>query len=321
MKRRTLILSAVGMLAVPLGAVAQAKMHRIGYVGSTDPKRTSQLEGLRRGLREHGLVEGQNLVIEYVWREGIVPQDAAEQLVRSDVELIFVWGTPALAAAKQATTRIPIVFVGVGDPIGAGLVSNFARPGGNITGMTNNARDISAKRLQLLVEIVPGNNRVAVLGNPANFFTASQMKELEPAARSMGIKLSVVEARVPDDLDGAFARAASGKPAGMVVLAEPMFVAHRQRMIALEHKHRLPCIYAGSDNPRAGGLMSYGVNADEMFRRGARYVALILRGAKPGDLPIEQPTQYELFINLKTAKVLGITVPPTLLLRADRVIE
>lgn len=307
--------------ALPVFAQQAGKTFRIGYLASTDPAKTPQLDGLRQGLREHGLVEGKNIAIEYLWREGALGADAAAPLARQNVDVIFVFGTPALAAAKQATSRIPIVFVGVGDPIGAGFVTNFARPGGNITGMTNNARDLAQKRLQLLAQVVPAGSRIAVLRNPANALAALELREIEPASRALGLEFLVVDVRAPEEYEAAFARASAARVAGVVVLAEPTFVSHRVRLAELERKFRLPCIYATSPNPEAGGLMSYGVNSREMFRRGARYVALILKGSNPGDLPVEQATQFELVINLATANALGITVPPALLIRADRVIE
>jgi putative tryptophan/tyrosine transport system substrate-binding protein len=238
------------------------------------------------------------------------------------VDVIVAASTPATLAAKNATKRIPIVMTLVSDPVGAGFVVNLARPGGNITGLASIANELVGKQLELLKDAVPQISRVAVLWNSANpAFQTPQLREMEVGAKAMGVWLQVLEARSPDDLDLAFAAITAKQAGALLVLADAMFFQHRTRIADFAAKRRLPAIFQGKENVEAGGLMSYGVSIPDMFRRTAVFVDKILKGAKPGDLPVEQPTKFELVINLKTAKALGLTIPPSLLLRADQVIE
>ncbi len=299
-------------------------MARIGWLstGST----TSHgllLEGFREGLRELGYTEGKNIAIEYRWAEGRVdrlPQLATE-LVQLKVDVLVTAGSPGILAAKQATTTIPIVMALGGDPVGSGYVASLARPGGNITGLSNLAEDLVAKLLELLMKAVPGVSRVAVLSNPANPAHASFRRVIQGAAGTMGVKLLPVNASGPREFDGAFATMIREHAGGLVELPDPMFLTERNRLTGLANQNRLPAIYGFREHAAAGGLMAYGVNLRDSYRRAATYVDKILKGAKPADLPVEQPTKFELVINLKTAKALGLTIPPSVLVRADQVIE
>lgn len=325
--RRAFLLAALatGSVAIAFGArgQTQSKMFRIGYLATTAPAGTVNTEAFREGLRERGYVEGRNIAIEYRWVEGTLDRlpGLAAELVRLKVDLIFAWGSPAVAAAKQATSTIPIVFAGVGDPVGSGFIASLARPGGNITGMSNLARGLSGKLMELLAQIVPGIKRVAVLRNPGNPLSVLQLKEVETAARALGLQIQRVDFHAPEDLESAFVSMRKERAAGVVLLADPTIVGHRRRVAELAAKYRLPAIFTGSAYAEAGGLMAYGANAPAMFRRAADYVDRILKGAKPGDLPVEQPTKFELVINGKTAKALGLTIPQALLIMADKVIE
>jgi putative ABC transport system substrate-binding protein len=232
-----------------------------------------------------------------------------------------VWGTPASIAIAQATSTLPIVILSVTDPVGSGLVASLARPGRNITGVSNLSRDLSGKLLELLVQVVPGISRIAALRNPLNPGSALHLNETETAARELGLELQLVEARAPEDLEGAFAAIRRGRARGVVVLTDAMFIGQRHRIAELATKSRLPTVFARRENAEGGGLMSYGPSLSGQFLRAATYVDKILKGARPADLPIEQPTKFELVINLKTAKTLGLTIPPSLLARADEVIQ
>jgi ABC-type uncharacterized transport system substrate-binding protein len=314
---------ALVLLAAPLGAAAQptSRVFRIGYLA---PVEEPLAVGFHRGLRELGYVEGQNIVIVYRSAEGRfdrLPGLAAE-LVREHVDVIVAEVTQASLAAKNATRTIPIVMMGVGDPVGAGLVQSLSRPGGNVTGTSGLSVGVARKSLQLLTEAVPGASRVAVLWNPANaVFQAQMLRETEAAARTLRVDLRLHEVRSPGDLDAAF-RAVGGQGArAILILPDPMFTTHRARIIELVAKTRLPAMYPVREAVEAGGLMSYAVNYVEVGVRGAYYMDKILKGAKPADLPVEQPTKLELVINLKTAKALGLTIPPSVLARADEIIQ
>ncbi|HEV2055927.1 MAG TPA: ABC transporter substrate-binding protein [Methylomirabilota bacterium] len=327
MDRRT-FLSVLGFLAAPLAAEAQqpAKISRIGFLSPSspsDPPMQHSLEVFRHGLGELGYVEGQNIAIESRWAEGKydrLPGLAAE-LVRLKVDVIVTAAVPAIRAAKEATSTIPIVMAVVVDPVATGLVASLARPGGNITGLSNMAPELVGKQLQMLKEVVPKASRVAVLWNPANPGNAPQLREAEAAARTLGVRLQPVEARDPNDFDGAFAAMIRQQAGALIVLLDVMFTDHRTRIADLAAKSRLPAVYGLSEHAEAGGLMAYSASRAALFRRAATYVDKILKGAKPADLPVERPTKFELVINLKTAKALGLTIPPSLLVRADRVIE
>ena len=323
--RRAFLAGAAALLAAPLAAEAQpaGKTYRIGYLASTPPPR-----GLRhivvQGLRELGWVEGKNIEIESRYSEGKYERfpDLAAELVQLGVDVLVASTAPATRAAKEATTTIPIVSVAVQDPVGLGLVRSLARPGGNITGPTlTGGLAIAGKQLELLKETVPKVSRVAVLWNPGNPMLAPQLRELEVAARALRVQLQPVEARGPDEFDGAFSAVIRGRGGALLVMTDPAFSIHRAQLAKLAARNRLPAIYGLRDHVEAGGLMAYGASIPDLYRSVATYVDKILKGAKPGDLPMEQPTKFELLINMKTAKALGLTIPPSLLLRADQVIE
>ncbi len=329
--RRAFIETIVGgLLAAPLAAEAQQarKVPRIGFLGTRTPSDTSSaFDAFRQGLRELGWVEGQNIVIEYRWAEGRyerLPTLAAE-LVRLKVDIIVAVTTPGIQAAKNATETIPIVMIsGSADPVGLGLIASLARPGGNVTGLSYSVgREIFGKGLELLKETVPKVRRVAILSNPSNPASPVQpliIREVYVAARSLGVQL-LLEARGPNGFDGAFAAMAKERVGALLVVADSIFILHRTRLADLAAKSRLPAMYGFREHVEAGGLMSYGANLADLYRRAATYVDKILKGAKPADLPVEQPTKFELVINLKTAKALGLTIPQSLLGRADEVIE
>ena len=319
-------LLAVFLLAGPLAAGAQqpAKVARIGFLGSGAPAETdSRLEVFRQGLRDLGYMEGRNIAIEYRWAEGkmeLLPGLAAE-FVGLKVDVIVASSTPAAIAARNATRTIPIVFATAGDPAGSGLVASIARPGGNVTGLSLLAPDIVAKQLALLKEAVPKASRVAVLSNPANPYTALMVKEMEAAARSLGVRVQGLEVRGADAFDRAFSAVTKERPGAFLVLFDPLFFGHRAQIAEFANKNRLPTMYPHREFAEIGGLMAYGADLRDNFRRVATYVDKILKGAKPGDLPVEQPTKFELVINLKTAKALGLIIPQSLLQRADEVIQ
>ena len=316
-----------GLLAAPLAAEAQQaeKVYRIGYLSAgSDTSNPRVREAFRQGLRELGWVEGQNIIIEYRWAEGRFDRlpDLAAELVRLKVDVLVAAPTPAALAAKNATGTIPIVGMSLTDPIGLGLVASLARPGGNVTGVSYSVgAEIFGKDLELLKEVVPRVRRVAVLSNPASPARPLTISNVKDAARSLGLQLQLLEARGPRDFDGAFAAMAKERVGALLVVTDPAFIPHRARLVDLAAKNRLPSIFTQREDAEAGGLMSYGPRLSDIQRRGATYVDKILKGAKPADLPVEEPTKFELVINLKTAKALGLTIPPSLLQRADQVIE
>jgi len=317
---------ALVVLAAPLAAEAQApaKFPRIGYLNVLSPTDNAHtLEAFRQGLRELGYVEGQNIAIEYRFAEGRperLPALAAE-LVRLKVDVIVTGAPPAPQAAKQATSTIPIVVAATGDPVAEGLVASIARPGGNITGLASIGPEVVGKQLELLKEVAPKASRVFVLQNPSNQGHPAVLRQAEGAARALGVQLHILQARTPPEIEAAFAAMRSQRARGVLVLRDPLFVAQRTQVAALAAKSRLPAVYGIREHAEAGGLMAYGANVPLMYRRAATYVDKILKGAKPADLPVEQPTRFELVINLKTAKALGLTIPPSVLVRADQVIQ
>jgi putative ABC transport system substrate-binding protein len=319
---------AGGLLAAPLAAEAQqaAKIARIGYLTLNLAAAPHVREAFLQGLRDLGYVEGRNVVIEYRDAEGKVerlPALAAE-LVALKVDVILAGGTPQALAAKQATRTIPIVFASSPDPVGSGLVTSLARPGGNVTGLSFLAPELVGKRLEQLKQALPGVSRVAVLWQPGGQGERTEkdmLKEAEVAARALGVRPQFVEARGPADIDRAFSDMTRARAGALTVLSTPMFVSERRRLVDLAAKNRLPTVFSFREYVDAGGLMSYGPNLADLFRRAATYVDKILKGAKPADLPVEQPTKFDLVINLKTAKALGLTIPPSLLGRADEVIQ
>jgi len=314
------------LLAAPLAAEAQApaKVPRIGFLSARPPTDNPYfIESFRQGLHELGYVEGQNIAIEYRFAEGRaerLPALAAE-LVRLKVDVIVTGGPPAPEAAKQATGTIPIVFAVAADPVAVGLVASLARPGGNITGLASISGEIVGKELELLKEVAPKVSRVAVLQNPSNPAHPFVLRQAEDAARALGVQLHIAQARTPPGIDAAFAAMRSQRAGSVLVLRDPLFLTHRTQIAALAAKNRLPAVYGFKEEAEAGGLMAYGANVPDMYRRAATYVDKILKGAKPADLPVEQPTRFDLVINLKTAKVLGLTIPPSVLARADHVVE
>lgn len=319
--------AAVLVLAAPLVALAQnpAKVVRIGWLGlgSPGPEVLRIVHGFKQGLSEAGYVDGQNVAFEYRWAHGRserLPELAAE-LVLLKVDVIAVANTPGVLAAKQATSTVPIIFIGP-DPEALGLGSRLARPGGNITGMTLMAGpEIGGKYLELLRIVAPRISRVALLMRPENSSHTLLLKEIEAAARSSNVLLQVVRARTPAELDTAFSAMARAKADALIVLADPIFLLHRQRLADLAAKNRLPAMYGLTEHAEAGGLMAYSADFADVARRSAAHVDRVLKGARPGDLPIEQPTRFELIVNVKTAKTLGLTIPASVLVQAGRVIE
>jgi putative ABC transport system substrate-binding protein len=317
LKRREFIALLGGGAAWPLGVRAQQseKVPRVGFLGNSTETLEANLVGpFRERLRELGYREGRNIVVEYRWAEGEYERFPAliAELLLAKVDVIVTAGTPAAIAVKKATTTVPLVMVAVGDPVGIGLVPSLARPGGNLTGLSSIAPDLEGKRLELLREIVPKLAHVGVFFNPANLFHTVSMRHARTAA---------VAARASQDLDGAFATILKEKPNALLVLADRVYLHERKRLMDFALQHRLPNANAHKEMVEAGGLMSYGPSYEDMHRRAADYVDKILKGAKPGDLPIQQPTKFDLKVSVKAAKVIGIDVPPTLLARADEVIE
>ena len=327
MNRRSCVFAiGLGLLAAPLAVESQQprKTYRVGYLGpgstSTLP---AALQAFRHELRERGYIEGQNLTIEYRWAGGRDDrlQGLAEELVRLKVDVIVVEGhTPAIQAAKRATTAIPIVMGVSGDPVGTGLVTSLAHPGGNVTGLTILSPQLAGKRLELLKEALPGLSRVAVLWNPANPPKVLEWRETQGAARTLGLRLQSLEVRSPSDFEGAFEAATRDRSDALIAFSDGLINGHKARIVTFATKTRLPSMYPNRDFVDAGGLLSYGPSFTDLFRRAALYVDKVLKGAKPGNLPVEQPTTFELVINMRTAKALGLTIPPSLLLRADHVI-
>src|SRR5438874_3975441 len=329
MDRRSTVLALLALGAAPFTAEAQqaTKVARIGYLANNPATSPYLRETFLQGLRDLGYVEGRNLVIEYREAEGKadrLPALAAE-LVALKVDVILAAGSTLTArVAKEATTTIPIVFAAVGDPVGSGLVTSLARPGGNVTGLSSFGAELVGKRLELLKQAVPGVDRVAVLWFPGALGERTDkdmLREAEAAARALGVRLQFVEARDPADFDRAFSDMTRARAGALTLLPANMFLREHRRLVDLAAKNRLPAVYPWREGVDAGGLMSYGANLADLQRRAATYVDKILKGAKPGDLPVEQPTKFELIINLKTAKDLGLTIPQSVLAHADEVIQ
>ena len=315
------------MLAASWMSAAQqlAKKPRIGFllIPSPSPSQNSNHQAFRQGLREHCLLECQNITVEYRRAEVKVERlpDLAAELVRLQVDLIVVSGTQAIQAAKHATNTIPIVMAQDPDPVGNGFVASLARPGGNITGLSRLAPELSGKQLELLKEIVPRLSRVAVLWSSTEPGNAQSLRELELAAGAFGVKLHYLDILDPKDIGTAFQEASKGRADAVLALPSAVFGRHRTEVAGLAGKNRLPVIHFSPEFVEVGGLMSYGVDIRDLYRRAAIYVDKILKGAKPADLPVEQPTKFELVINRKTARALSLTIPQSILLRADQVIE
>jgi putative tryptophan/tyrosine transport system substrate-binding protein len=320
-RRRHFIALLGGVAAVwPVAARAQqqAKIPRIGIIDDAP-----MWNAFREGLRDLGYLEGQNIAFEYRHAGGVPERlaEAATDLAHRPVDVIATYGTPTSIAAKAATTTIPIVMIGVGDPVGTGLVQSIAHPGGNITGNTLLVPEVQPKRLQLFKEAVPALSRVALLWNPDNASNRLVAEEIRAAAPTLGMTFTVVPVRRADELDGALAAMMRERPDGLMVTGDPLHQVHLGRIINFLVNNRLPSLFLLRENVVAGGLMSYGASLPDLFRRGAGYVHKILQGARPADLPVEQPTKFDLIVNLKTAKALGLTIPESFLLLADEVIE
>ena len=328
MTRRAFLGALAGGLLVALRiahAQPAGKVVRIGYLGTGSGSRGAPtVQAFREGLRELGWVEGRDVVIEYRWADGRferLPELAAE-LVRLKVDVLVASPTPAAQAAKKATGTIPIVGVSLTDPVGLGLIASIARPGGNVTGVSYSLDpQMFGKHLALLREVVPKVRRVAILSNPAGPAQPATVRNIKDAALSLGLQLALVEARGPEDFDAAFATIARERVGAVFVVMDPAFIAQRERLPDLAAKSRLPSMFTQRTDAEAGGLMSYGPSIPGLYRRAATYVDKILKGARPGDLPVEQATTFELVINLKTARALGLTIPPSLLGRADHVVQ
>jgi len=321
-------LKLLGIMLFALCAAVEAqqpqKIHRIGVLGATSPATiAARLDAFRQGLRELGYIDGKNIVVEYRYADGKlnrVPALAAE-MVRLNVEVILTGGSAATRPAKEATTTIPIVMAQDTDPVGNGFVTSLARPGGNITGLSIVAPEIGGKQLELLKESVPKLLRVVVPSNPDEASYAQLRKETELAAKALKIETQFLDARGPQDIDTAFREATKRRADAILVPTMPIVAAQRAQIADLAVKNRLPAMYGQPEYVELGGLMFYGASINDLFRRAATYVDKILKGAKPADLPVEQPTKFELVINLKAAKQIGLTIPPNVLARADRVIR
>src|SRR5215813_11204158 len=329
MNTRVFVLFSLLITVLLITGLAQAqqttKIPRIGFLsGASSSALAARVQAFRQGLRELGYVEGKSIVVDYRYAEGNADRERAlaSELVRLKVDVIVTTGPTVTRNAKEATTTIPIVFAQDGDPVASGFVASLARPGGNLTGLSNLSPELSGKRLELLKEIVPQLSRVAVLGNSTNPANAQVLKETELAAGAFGVKLQYLDVLNPKDIETAF-RAASKGRAGAVLMTVSggVVLSQRTQVVELAAKSRLPAMYIIREYVETGGLMSYGVSSIDLDRRAATYVDKILKGAKPADLPVEQPTKFELVINLKAAKQIGLTIPPNVLVRADRVIK
>ena len=325
-QRRHFLIAAVALLAAPLAAKAQqpAKIARIGFLGAGSAYRlATYIEAFRQGLHEAGYIEGKNILIEYRWAEDRYERlpDLAAQLVQMKVDVIVTEGTNSTQAAKNATKTIPIVIALASDPVGSGLVHSLGRPGANVTGVTTLSFELVGKQMQMLKELVPGLARMALLWDPLNTPLLRALKGIEADARSLGLELQLTEARAASELDKAFSELARKRPGALTVLSSLMFDGQQKRIADFAAQNRLPAVYTKTPFAEAGGLISYGADFPALFKHASVYVDKILKGANPSDLPVEQPAKFELVINLKAARALGLTIPQSVLLRADRVIQ
>jgi putative ABC transport system substrate-binding protein len=327
MQRREFITLLGGAAAWPLLAHAQQpakKIPRIGFLGNSTAALEANLVGpFREGLRDLGYEEGRSIVIEYRWAEGNYERFPAliAELIKLNVDVIVTAGTPAALAVKKTTASIPLVMVAASEPVATGLVASFARPGGNVTGVTSMAPAIDGKRLALLREVVPDISHIAVLWNAGSPIQAIQEREMRAAAEVLGMKMLSLGVRTPEEIEDSFVAIVKERAAALFVLADRLFLHHRERIMNFAVQHRLPGVHAYRELVEAGGLMSYGPSYADLHRRAATYVDKILKGAKPADLPVEEPTKFELVINLKSAKAIGLAIPESFLARADEVIE
>jgi len=327
MKKKITVLTLSALL-LGLGFSAQAQQAKkipvVGFLSGASPSVTqSDIDALRQGLRDLGYIEEKNIVIEYRYAEGREGglSDLAAELVRLNVDIIVTGATIAVRAAMQLTGTIPIVMAGTGDPVATGLIASLSRPGGNVTGLSALGPELTTKQLELLKEAFPQVSRVLFLYNGANASTVVALKETELAATALGVQLQASDVRGANDIEPAFSAAARRRANGLLVLREALYQAQRTRIVSLAAQTKLPAIYPIRQYVDVGGLMSYGISTSDLFRRVAIYVDKILKGAKPADLPVEQPTKFEFIVNLKAAKQIGLTIPPNVLARADRVIK
>ena len=325
MKRRAFLYGALcSTLAAPARAQPSENARRVGFLGLADASSAQHLvHAFREGLRERGWVEDGDILLEYRWAEGRLRRltDLAGELARSGVDVIVAEGTPGAHAARHVTRTIPVVMVGAGDPAASGLVRNLVRPGGNLTGSSLMAPELGVRQLELLKEAVPGLSRVGVLWNAYTVYPWQVVQAMERVAPALGLQLEPLELRFPKDLDPVFETALVRGVGALLAVEDPFTMAHRARIVDFAAQSRLPAIYGSREFLEAGGLMMYGADVRVLFRRAASYVDRILKGASPGDLPIERPTTFELVINLKTARALGLSLSPSLLRRADQVME
>jgi putative ABC transport system substrate-binding protein len=325
MTKKNILLALCSLLLAPCfptQAQQAGKVPRIGFLATVSPSVISdRVEAFRQGLRELGYVEGKNVVIEWRYEEGKPESEVAAELVRLKVDLIVTVGAPGTRGAKEATSTIPIVMGQDTDPVGNGFVASLARPGGNVTGLSSLSPELSGKRLELLKETVPTLSRVAVFGTSTRPGTAQALKETELAAGTFRVRLQYLDVLRAKDIETAFRAAGKGRAEAVLVFAGPVLNSYRTQIANLAAKNQLPAIYERAEFMEAGGLMFYGASISAMFRRAATYVDKILKGTKPADLPVEQPTKFELIVSLRAAKQIGLTIPPNLLARADRVIR
>jgi len=319
----TLFLLAFLAAAIGAGAQQAGKVYRVGFLWDSPAVFPDAIEAFRRGLRDLGYVEGRTIAIEYRWAEGKPERmrEFAEELVRLKVDVIVAPSSIYTEAAKRATSTIPIIFMSHADPIGSGHVASLARPGANVTGLSIMMTETNVKGLELLKEAVPGLARVAVIWDPATPSHGPGLRAIEGAGPALGVRVQPVAVRTATEFDGAFSAIVRGRAGGVLVLSTPMFIAGAKRLAELALTHKLPSMFGPKHHVEAGGLMSYSPSRADLYRRGAVYVDKILKGTKPADLPVEQPMRFELVLNMKTAKALGITFPPTILIRAEQVIQ
>ena len=325
MRRREFIALAGGAAAVsaaPLLGWAQGRPFRIGLISAVPPT-PDMLNAFREGMRERGYIEGRDISYDVRWPKGTFDDDPAvvSNLINENFDVIVAWATPTVSAVRRRTSTTPIVMVSVGDPVGSGFIASLAQPGGNITGVSNVTNDLSAKVVELFFEFIPGLKRIGVVSNSYNPNVAIQLRETEAALRKFNAQARIVEARTPEEYDRAFAELSAYRAEGVVVLSDPSAVENSEQIAKIARSAQMPTAFQRRESVLGGGLFSYGGSIVNQYRYAAIYVDRLLKGAKPAELPVEQPTKFELVINLKTAQALGLTVPPTLLARADEVIE